>query len=139
MVGMRREAESPSAPTHDMSLSELIHAYQHLAAQAELDKKWMTEVEGAITDHAGWLDYFERGFRKVKPQLSAHRNELMIELDSKLNSFRPMMASPSADGELRAHVKAQDAAMGERLSGVETALREALSGLDQELSTHRTL
>ena len=38
MVEMRRQAESPSAPTRDVSLSELTHAYQHLAAQAELDK-----------------------------------------------------------------------------------------------------
>ena len=60
----------------------------------------------------------------------------MIELDSKLQSFRPTIASPSADGELRAHVKAQDLAIGERLSAVGVTLREALAGLDTELRQH---
>ena len=32
------EAPSPAAPLHDMNLSELTHAYQHLAAQAAFDK-----------------------------------------------------------------------------------------------------
>ena len=50
------EAPSPSAPTRDMNLSELIHAYQHLAAQALLDKAWAKTFEASITDHALWLD-----------------------------------------------------------------------------------
>ena len=51
IVGARREAASPTAPTHDMTLTELTHAYQHLAAQAELDKTWAVKVEGAVTSH----------------------------------------------------------------------------------------
>ena len=50
------EAPSPSAPTTDMTIAELIHAYQHLAAQAALDKAWAKMVEGTIADHALWLD-----------------------------------------------------------------------------------
>ena len=38
MMGLRREAESPSAPTREMSSMELTHAYQHLAALAALDE-----------------------------------------------------------------------------------------------------
>ena len=50
------EAPSPSAPTRDMTATELTHAYQHLAAQAALDKAWAKTVEASITDHALWLD-----------------------------------------------------------------------------------
>ena len=50
------EAPSPSAPTPDVTATELTHAYQHLAAQAALDKAWAKMVEGAITDHVLWLD-----------------------------------------------------------------------------------
>ena len=38
-----------------MNLSELTHAYQHLAAQAAFDKTWVKTVETAIADHALWL------------------------------------------------------------------------------------
>jgi hypothetical protein len=39
-----------------MTISKVTHAYQHLAAQAELDKHWAGRVELAVTDHALWLD-----------------------------------------------------------------------------------
>ena len=56
LVNARVEAPSPLVPTRDMTVSELTHAYQHLAAQAALDKAWSKMVDGAITDHALWLD-----------------------------------------------------------------------------------
>ena len=39
-----------------MTIQELTHAYQHLAAQAALDKQWALRFEGAVADHAQWLD-----------------------------------------------------------------------------------
>ena len=94
---------------------ELTHAYQHLAAQAALDKAWMSKVEEAITDHAVWLDHHVREFRAVGPQLQTQKQQVMRELDLRMANFQPSVsgASPSADAELRAHVRAQDAAMGE--------------------------
>ena len=53
---MRAEAASPAVPSADMTITELTHAYQHLAAQSGLDRQWATRVESAITDHAFWLD-----------------------------------------------------------------------------------
>ena len=106
LLGARIEAESPSAPTREMSQMELTHAYQHLAAQAELDKQWMSKVEGAITDHAVWLDHHVVEFRQVGPQLKLQKDLVMRELDKRLKSHTG--PSPSADAELRAHVKAQD-------------------------------
>ena len=50
------EAPSHSAPTRDMNLAELPHAYEHLAAQASLDKAWAKTVEASITHHALWFD-----------------------------------------------------------------------------------
>ena len=41
----RVQAASPSAPTRDMTLSELTHAFQHLAAQSDHDKVWCAKVE----------------------------------------------------------------------------------------------
>ena len=38
--GSRIEAAGPVAPTQDMTITELTHAYQHLAAQSALDKQW---------------------------------------------------------------------------------------------------
>ena len=38
-AGSREHAPSPSAPTKDMTIQELTHVYQHLAAQAALDKQ----------------------------------------------------------------------------------------------------
>ena len=38
-----------------MTALELTHAYQHLAAQAALDKAWAKMLEVSITDHALWL------------------------------------------------------------------------------------
>ena len=40
----RSEAASLIAPTQDMTLAELTHAYQHLAAQSALDKQWAGRV-----------------------------------------------------------------------------------------------
>ena len=61
----RANAASPAAPTQDMTITELTNAYQHLAAQAGLDKQWSTRVEFAITDHAMWLDKHSRAGNTV--------------------------------------------------------------------------
>ena len=52
LVGARIEAPSLSAPTRDMTVAKLTHAYQHLVAQSALDKAWSKMFKGAITDHA---------------------------------------------------------------------------------------
>ena len=57
---MRADAVSPAAPTQDMTITELTHAYQHLAAQLGLDRQWAKRVESVITDHALWLDKHSR-------------------------------------------------------------------------------
>ena len=54
--GTRVEAAGPIAPMQDMTITKLTHAYQHLAAQAALDKQRAGQVELAVTDHALWLD-----------------------------------------------------------------------------------
>ena len=120
-----------------MTNTELTHSYQHLAAQADLDKEWMKKVEAAITDHATWLDRHERGNQGVRPELAFHRETVMREVEARIGELQPPPAvSPSADGELRAHVRAQDAAMGERLASVEQALRQAIAATDTELRLH---
>ena len=52
----REQAPSPAAPSKDVTIQELTHAYQHLAPQASLNKQWALRVEGAVTDHAQWFD-----------------------------------------------------------------------------------
>ena len=63
-------AASPAAPSQDMTITELTHAYQHLAAQAGLDKQWSTRVESAITDHALWLHKHSRAGNSVAQSLA---------------------------------------------------------------------
>ena len=70
-VGARRVAASPSAPTRDMTLAELTHAYQHLASQASMDQDWAGNVEGAITTHAQWLENHTKGLDKHEAVLVA--------------------------------------------------------------------
>ena len=53
-----------------MTLAELTHAYQHLAAQAGLDKQWSARVESAITDHALWQDKHTRAGNAVAASLT---------------------------------------------------------------------
>ena len=52
-----------------MSMAELTHAYQHLAAQAALDQGWMKKVQEALTDHAGRLDSHADCLKKIIPGL----------------------------------------------------------------------
>ena len=68
---MRAEAASPAAPSADMMIMELTHAYQHLAAQSGLDRQWATRVESAITDHALWLDKHSRAGNTVAANLAS--------------------------------------------------------------------
>ena len=62
------KAPSPSAPTCDMTNAELTHAYQHLAAQAALDKAWAKLAEGAITAGDAILHQVDR---RLKQQFDA--------------------------------------------------------------------
>ena len=48
--GSRALAANPAVPSQDATITELTHAYQHLAAQTELDKQWAGRFEGAVTD-----------------------------------------------------------------------------------------
>ena len=63
------EVPSPAAPSRDMTLTELTHAYQHLAAQAAHDKVWVKTVELTITDHALWLDRHSRAGDAIMHQV----------------------------------------------------------------------
>ena len=65
----RVNAASPAAPSQDMTITELTHAYQHLAAQAGLDKQWSTRIESAITDHTLWLYKHSRAGNAVAASL----------------------------------------------------------------------
>ena len=67
----RADAVSPAAPTQDMTITELTHAYQHLAAQSALDKQWAGRVELAITDHAQWLDGHRSAGNEVATRLNS--------------------------------------------------------------------
>ena len=127
---MRAEAASPAAPSADMTITELTHAYQHLAAQLGLDRQWATHVESAITDHALWLDKRSRAGNTVAANLAS-----LTEHVAKGASGEPPTnttgasganndnAAESADAQLRAHVQAQDVAMCARLDAAEEALR----------------
>ena len=49
-------APSPPTPYADMTLSELTHSFQQLAAQMELDKNWMVHMTTTADDHAEKLN-----------------------------------------------------------------------------------
>ena len=70
-AGSREQAPSSSAPIKDMTIQELTHADQHLAAQAALDKQWALRVQGAVADHAQWLDRHSAAGISVAARLDA--------------------------------------------------------------------
>ena len=138
-------APSPTAPTQDMTVTELTHAYQHLAAQAGLDKQWAARVESAITDHALWLDKHSRAGNAVHASVEALEKTLANgakggtpTTTTGAHGAGDPQAPPadSADAQLRAHVQAQDAAMCARLDTAEAALRELIGSLDTSLRAH---
>ena len=139
----RVSAASPAAPTQDMTITELTHAYQHLAAQAGLDKQWSTRVESAITDHALWLDKHSRAGNAVAKALDdltkavadGAKDEQTTTTGADGASGGGAQAN-TTDTQLRAHVQAQYAAMGARLDTAEAALRELIGSLDTSLRAH---
>ena len=72
---IREIAQSPTAASisREMTLSELTHAYHHLADQAEKDKTWTKAVEHAITDHAIWIDRSICAFKDCQKQIEGMR------------------------------------------------------------------
>ena len=132
----RSEAASPIAPTQDMSLAELIHASQHLAAQSALDKQRAGRVEMAIADHALWLDMHKAAGNDVAARLDSMADHLASAATTTNTAGATAgstgatagatadngTAPDAADVALRAHVKAQDAAMGARLDAAEAGL-----------------
>ena len=100
------EAPSPSARTRDMNLSELTHAYQHLAAQASLDKACAKTVEASITDHSLWLD-----------RHSQAGDAIMHKVEQRLKRQFGATAQTTQDdttgAALRAHVQARRGSHGQ--------------------------
>ena len=139
------QAPSPAAPTQDMTLTELTHAYQHLAAQAGLDKQWAGRVESAITDHALWLDKHSRAGNAVHTSLQALDRAVAngatggtTTTTTGAHGANDPQASTAdtADAQLRAHVQAQDVAMCARLDAAEQALRGSITSIDTDLPVH---
>ena len=128
------EAPCPAAPFQDMNLSELTHAYQHLAAQAAFDKTWVKTVETAITDHALWLDRHSQAGDSIMHQVE---QRLKRQFDA-VTTTTKAQAQPAdtTDVQLRDHVQAQDAAVTARLDKAEAALQATLAALDGTLRAH---
>ena len=103
-------------------MSELTHAYQHLAAQAALDRQWAGRVEMAITDHALWLYKHKAAGNHVAARfdgLTDHLAKGASGATTKNTTGATAGANndgttDATDAALRAHVQAQDAAMGAR-------------------------
>ena len=128
----RMNAASPAAPSQDMTITELTHAYQHLAAQAGLDKQWSTRVESAITDHALWLDKHSRAGNSVAQSLAdlaktvangagGAKDEPTNTTTGANGASGDDQKTDSTDAQLRAHVQAQDFAVTTRLDAAEAA------------------
>ena len=66
-IASPERAASPAKPTREMSLLELTHGFQSLAAQGEIDRKWMLQVEEAITDHATRIEQHAKCFWSEMP------------------------------------------------------------------------
>ena len=134
---IREIAQSPTAASisREMSLSELTHAYHHLADQSEKDKTWAKAVEHAITDHAIWIDRSRDAFNGCQKQIEGVRAALGAQAAATPAPNTPL-GTTTADDALRAHVHATDTAMQARLQQVETTLRKALDSLDTELRQH---
>ena len=102
-----------------MTPIELTHAYQHLAAQAAFGKAWAKMVEGAITDHALWLD-----------RHTSAGDGVMHQVEQRQVDATPTATAQKADltdAALRANVQSQDLAVSTWLDKSETALYAALS------------
>ena len=138
-------APSPAAPTQDMTLTELTHAYQHLAAQAGLDKQWAVRVESAITDHALCLDKHSRAGNAVHASLETLEKTVAngakggtpTTTTGAHGAGDPQAPSAdSSDAQLRAHVQARDVAVCARLDAAEQALHGLITSLDTDLRVH---
>ena len=98
----RIEAPSPSAPTRDMTIAELTRAYQHLAAQAAVDKAWAKMVEGAIADYVLRLDRHISAGDAVMYQVEMR---LKRQFDA-IPTAATAQTVDTTDVALRAHVQA---------------------------------
>ena len=127
------EVPSPAAPSRDMTLTELTHAYQHLAAQAAHDKVWVKTVEMTITDHALWLDRHSQAGDAIMHQVEMR---LKRQSDATVTTTTKAQPADTTDEKPRAHVQAQDAAVTARLDQAEAALQATLSALDGTLRAH---
>ena len=122
--GTHVKAASPIAPTQDMTITELTHAYQQLAAQAALDTQWAGRVELAITDHALWLDRRKLAGNTLHGDVEARLSDIEKRLAdgaSGATTTNTTVATAgakndigtttdAADAALRTHVQSQDAA-----------------------------
>ena len=140
--GTRIEAANPVASTQDMTITERTHAYQHLAAQAALDKQWAGQVDLAITDHVLWLDRHKSAGSEFAARLNSMAanlasNATTADLTGSTTGANATAPAPDAtDAALRANVQAQDVAMGARLDGAEASLRQMIANLDTGLRAH---
>ena len=122
-VAVGEVAPSPPAAGRDMTITELTHSYQSLAAQLALDRGWMKQVEEATTDHAQRIDIFSTLLNNVDTRF----REVTTTLEKDASK---------ADSELRQHVQAEDALTRERLNAAEQKLNAALDSLDTDLRKH---
>ena len=111
-AGSRENAPSPAAPTKDMTIQKLTHAYQHLAAQAALDKQRAARVEGALADHAQWLDRHSAAGKSVAARFEAlvtatanlTTTTTTTTADDGATAAEPAPAPDGTDAALLAHV-----------------------------------
>ena len=54
--GQRYIAPSPPAPSVAMSIEDLTHGFQQMAAQIDIDKKWFESMIAVVHDHAEKID-----------------------------------------------------------------------------------
>ena len=134
-VQARVDTPSPAAASRDMTRSELTHAYQHLGAQASLDKGWMKKVEEAITDHATRLEQIFAHFRSLDDNLKDKVDNQTV--DEKLKDLKTS-ADPAgmSDRELRDHVQAHDQQVADRMASIESVLTASIANMDNELRMH---
>ena len=131
------EAPSPTAPSRDMIPSELTHAYQHLAAQAPLDKAWVKTVEMTITDHALWLDRHSHAGDSSMHQVEQRlKRQFDATTQPTPTTTATAQAADTTDAQLRAHVQPQDETVTARLDKAEAALQATLATLDGTLRAH---
>ena len=140
-------ASKQRAPLHQLKITELTHAYQHLAAHSALDKQWAGRVELAFTDHALWLDRHKSAGNEVAARLNSMAANLASNANTNTTGATAGATTGATEGAtapapdatyvaLRARVQAQDAAMGARLDATEACLRETIVALDTGLRVH---